>query len=189
MLVDAEVMQSVLRDLRGRFEAKSMRVENELPTDLVVYADPSLLQVVYENLLGNAVKYGREEGLVRVWAKQEGAYVELHVWNDGPGVPADQMAALPQVLGCTSQWRMGLARLVCSARRANTGIFGWKASMGGIDPLRSLDPVLPGRNPMVSFEGIWGKGIMLLARSEVRQGRRPSRRPKQRSAEKHNTGY
>lgn len=116
VLVDAEVMQSVLRDLRGRFEAKSMRVENELPTDLVVYADPSLLQVVYENLLGNAVKYGREEGLVRVWAKQGEAYVELHVWNDGPGVPADQMAQLfrkfSRVHESVAEWGTGLGLFV-----------------------------------------------------------------------------
>ncbi|MCS6862191.1 MAG: HAMP domain-containing histidine kinase, partial [Abditibacteriales bacterium] len=94
--VEADVVRPVLRDLRGRLELKQMRVEVELPEDLMAAADPSLLQIVYANLLSNAVKYGREGGVIRLWGWRRDGWVELHVWNDGPGVPAERMGELFQ---------------------------------------------------------------------------------------------
>jgi len=92
--VEADVIRPVLNNLRGRLEARAMRVEVNMPEDLLVQADPALLQIVYENLLGNAVKYGRKEGLVRVFGSKGNGKAELHVWNDGPGVPAEQQGHL-----------------------------------------------------------------------------------------------
>ncbi len=92
--VEADVVRPVLRDLRARFEEKQMRVQVDLADDLVVQADPSLLQIVYENLLANAAKYGRREGLVRLWGRTVNAVVELHVWNEGPGVAPEQVDEL-----------------------------------------------------------------------------------------------
>jgi two-component system NtrC family sensor kinase len=89
--VEMDVVRPVLRELRARFDEKQMRVEVDLPEDLVVIADPSLLQIVFENLLSNAAKYGRREGLVRVWGRRLNGNVELHTWNEGQGVPPDQV--------------------------------------------------------------------------------------------------
>ncbi|MCX7598866.1 MAG: HAMP domain-containing histidine kinase, partial [Armatimonadetes bacterium] len=89
--VEAEVLRPVLRDTKPRFDDRGMRVDVDLPEDLVVQADPSLLQIVYDNLLTNAAKYGREGGLVRVWGRRSDGYVELHVWNEGEGVPRDEI--------------------------------------------------------------------------------------------------
>jgi len=94
LMVEQDVVRPVLRDLRARLEARGMRVQSELTPDLPVHADPSLLQIVYENLLSNAVKYGREGGLVRLWGRLTDGYVELHVWNEGQGVPPHQMPRL-----------------------------------------------------------------------------------------------
>lgn len=88
--IEADVVQPVLREIRARFEEVKMRVEVDLSADLMAYADPSLLQIVYENLLSNAAKYGREGGLVRLYGSRLNGWVELHVWNEGTGVPADQ---------------------------------------------------------------------------------------------------
>jgi two-component system NtrC family sensor kinase len=92
--VEADVVQPVLREVRARLDERGMRVELDLPEDLVVQADPSLLQTVYENLLSNAAKYGVEGGLVRVWGARRDGWIELHVWNEGPGIPQDQLDEL-----------------------------------------------------------------------------------------------
>jgi len=89
--VEVDVVRPVLRELKARFDEKQMKVEVDLPEDTVVKADPSLLQTVFENLLSNAAKYGRQDGLVRVWGRRVDGKVELHVWNEGQGVPADQV--------------------------------------------------------------------------------------------------
>jgi signal transduction histidine kinase len=92
--VGSEIVEPVLRSVSGRLRLKQMRVEVDLPPELVVQADPTLFQTVYENLLSNAAKYGREGGLVRVWGQRLNGMVELHVWNEGPGVAAENLGQL-----------------------------------------------------------------------------------------------
>lgn len=58
-------------------------LESELGDDLV-YADPSRLQTVFENLFRNAVDHGGET--VRVGPLETGFYVA----DDGPGIPDDE---------------------------------------------------------------------------------------------------
>jgi len=88
--VAVEVVAPVVRDFSGQFADRGMKMEVDVPEDLIVEADPSLLQIVFENLLSNAAKYGREGGLVRVWARRTDGYVEFHVWNEGEGVLPEQ---------------------------------------------------------------------------------------------------
>jgi two-component system NtrC family sensor kinase len=88
--VENDVVRPLLGNFRGRLDSKGMRIEVEMEEDLFVQADPSLLQIVYDNLINNAIKYGREGGRVRITGARHGGRAKLHVWNDGPGVPADQ---------------------------------------------------------------------------------------------------
>jgi len=93
--LQSQVIQPVLESLSQSLEARGMRVVNEVPEDLVVYADPNLLRVVYDNLLSNAVKYGREGGKIELDAqKNQKKALTLSVFNEGPGIPADQMPRL-----------------------------------------------------------------------------------------------
>ncbi len=85
-----DVIRPVLRDLKGRFDEKAMTITADLAEDLCVQADPSLLQIVYENLLGNAAKYGANGGAVTLTGARNNGYVELHVRNDGQGVSPTQ---------------------------------------------------------------------------------------------------
>ena len=93
--VESDVVRPVLSNLRSRLDSKRMQTLVEIEEDLFVQADPALLQIVYENLVGNAVKYGREGGAIRISGhRRDDGRVELHVWNDGPGVPQDQVGRL-----------------------------------------------------------------------------------------------
>lgn len=89
-----EVVAPVLRELKGRFHERNMRVETDLPPDLVTLGDPTLLQTVYENLLTNAAKYGRDGGTVKLWGRPVNGMLEMHVWNEGPGVAPEQLGEL-----------------------------------------------------------------------------------------------
>lgn len=52
-----------------------------------VHGDPTALSAMVDNLLDNAVKYGREQGRVEVRVARDGGQVCLAVLDDGPGVP------------------------------------------------------------------------------------------------------
>ncbi|MDS0791324.1 ATP-binding protein [Burkholderia pseudomultivorans] len=55
-----------------------------------IQADPILIGILLDNLLDNAIKYGRRGGRVEIGAHDDGATQRIVVRDDGPGVAADE---------------------------------------------------------------------------------------------------
>lgn len=55
-----------------------------------VNADPRLLEVVYRNLFGNALKYGKPNGRIAYGVSFGNSHYTFNVWNEGPGVDPDE---------------------------------------------------------------------------------------------------
>jgi two-component system phosphate regulon sensor histidine kinase PhoR len=83
--------EHVVDDLRTRAAEKNVRLEIDVPEGLVASADADRLQQVLFNLIENAIKYGRQDGRVRIGAKplEDQARVQVSVEDDGPGIPGD----------------------------------------------------------------------------------------------------
>lgn len=84
-----DVIEPACDIVKALADEKRMRVERFYPpSPIVLRCDPDLLRIVAVNLIGNAIKYGWEDGRVRVsgGAAPTGAW--FSVWNDGPGFPA-----------------------------------------------------------------------------------------------------
>ncbi len=64
------------------------------PSPAPVSCDPDLLKIVAVNFVGNAIKYGREDGVVRVSVEHAPERFAVVVWNEGPGFPASQRGRL-----------------------------------------------------------------------------------------------
>ncbi len=60
----------------------------------VAAADPGALEQVVENLLDNAIKYGRRGGTVRLEGERRGARVVVRVIDDGPGIESRHLPRL-----------------------------------------------------------------------------------------------
>jgi signal transduction histidine kinase len=76
-------------------DEKKMRVERKHPDQpALATCDPDLLKIVAVNFLGNAVKYGRDGGIVRVSVERAPDRFAVAVWNEGPGFPASQRGGL-----------------------------------------------------------------------------------------------
>jgi PAS domain S-box-containing protein len=56
--------------------------------------DPSLLEVVYRNLFGNALKYRYPHGKIAYGVVERTDSYLFNVWNEGPGVPPDQVESI-----------------------------------------------------------------------------------------------
>jgi len=92
--VASDVIKPVLNNLRTRLERRRMRLSLDMMPDLFVRADPSLLQIVYENLVSNAIKYGRKNGRIVLSGRKKKDRAVFSVCNDGPGVPEESMDKL-----------------------------------------------------------------------------------------------
>ena len=76
-------------------QAKQIRIENAVPPDApLVHADPSRLQQILVNLVGNGVKFSSSGGLVRVTAGRQRDQVWVAVEDRGVGIPKDELARI-----------------------------------------------------------------------------------------------
>lgn len=84
------LVEEVVRDLESKAAARKQNVQIEVPENLKVFADPERVEQVLANLIDNAIKYGREEGTIRIRSTPlSGERVEVRVINDGQGIPKD----------------------------------------------------------------------------------------------------
>lgn len=83
------LVEALIHDLHPVAGTDTTRLINQVPDDLVVYADASLLRRVFQNLIGNAIKY-TPRGEVLIGAREAGeeGFVECWVADNGAGIPA-----------------------------------------------------------------------------------------------------
>ena len=84
-------LDEVILPLVDRFSElaadRRMRIVTEVPADLGAVCDKDLIVSVFQNLLSNALRYGREGGLIRIRGSRSdpGSELRFSVWNEGPG--------------------------------------------------------------------------------------------------------
>ena len=84
------LIDAVLRSRRNVLDSAGVKVEQDVDPDVpAVIADESALSQALQNLVDNAVKYGRT--VVRISAAKAGAEsVRISVADQGPGIPAEE---------------------------------------------------------------------------------------------------
>ncbi|HOB45090.1 MAG TPA: two-component system sensor histidine kinase KdpD [Zoogloea sp.] len=88
-----EVVGSAIKGLRPALADHQVRVEldDDLP---LVEVDSVLMQRVFSNLLENALKYTPPGSHIWIRAFATGTQMEVHVEDDGPGLPAGREEAI-----------------------------------------------------------------------------------------------
>jgi signal transduction histidine kinase len=85
-------LEETFRPLAAR---RGIELTAKLPADgVIVRADEFRLSQVMGNLLGNAIKFTPDGGMVTFSARRDGAEVIFEVTDTGPGIPADQVSHL-----------------------------------------------------------------------------------------------
>jgi two-component system NtrC family sensor kinase len=89
-----ECLAPVLEDEKQQLEARRMEVildNGESLRRVEGEADPVLLRIVFDNLIGNAVKYGKEGGKVWIGFREDPEELLFYVKNEGRGIPPDKL--------------------------------------------------------------------------------------------------
>lgn len=94
--LQAEVVRPLLDTLHAELEARRMTVTNSIGEDTVIKADLNMCREVFENLVSNAIKYGREGGGIWLSAAPAGDFVQFAVRNEGMGIPQARLGDLFQ---------------------------------------------------------------------------------------------
>ncbi len=118
-----ELLAETLQVLRQDRSWGGVRVVAELPSErLVVVADPAKLRQVAWNLVRNATEaIVGGVGQVVVRAHADGEQVVVEVEDDGPGIPADQLARIFDPFFTTKKRGTGLGLATCHGIVAEHG--------------------------------------------------------------------
>jgi two-component system phosphate regulon sensor histidine kinase PhoR len=89
------LVELIMQDMQPVIESGCAKLVNDVPHDLTVYADASLLQRVFQNLIANAVRHA-PNGEVRVSAKSAAMQdmVECEVTDNGCGMAEDRLSRI-----------------------------------------------------------------------------------------------
>lgn len=87
--------------------------------DISVYTDEKWIRFILGQIISNAVKYKKEDSIIRVWSHQEEKHRFLHIWDNGIGIAEED---LPRVFeksftgknGRTQQASTGMGLYLCS---------------------------------------------------------------------------
>ena len=87
------LVEALIHDIHPVAGTLSTRLNNQVPDDLVVYADADVLRRILENLIANAIKY-TPQGEVTIGARELGEKGEVEAWvtDNGAGIEPDLLA-------------------------------------------------------------------------------------------------
>jgi signal transduction histidine kinase len=123
----APLAEEILQVFVPGIEGKSLRVTNELPEDIYLYADREQVAVVLRNLLSNAIKFSHPGGQIHLAATQSGDTVAITVRDEGTGIAPEKMGELFSLrtvpaYGTGGERGSGLGLLLClEFTRLNNG--------------------------------------------------------------------
>jgi len=92
-----EVISPLIRHEMMNANEKKMKItiENKKAFEKVeIEADPLLIDVVYTNLVTNAIKYGREGGKISLGFEENEKSFTFNVRNEGEGIPQNKLEAV-----------------------------------------------------------------------------------------------
>ena len=84
-----EVLKGVLFDLEARINTKKITIQQSIAEDIPLMSlDTRIMEIVFLNLLTNAVKYSPEGSIVEIHAAIVEDYLKIDVVDHGYGIPA-----------------------------------------------------------------------------------------------------
>lgn len=90
---------------------KNITIEKSIEYDLYTKASNNAIYIIINNLIDNAVKYTRENGLINITLKKEDNYIKFEVKDNGKGIPETKLSNIFEPfyqVNKTDGWGIGL---------------------------------------------------------------------------------
>lgn len=85
------LVESIFEDLKHLTMEKNVKLINDTEQNCGIYVDEQKFVIALKNLIENAIKYNKQEGLVRVYNKGESNNVIIVVEDTGIGIPKESI--------------------------------------------------------------------------------------------------
>jgi signal transduction histidine kinase len=92
--IKKEIFDPSVEALIHQAQDKKMTIQNNIAGDIKVTADSGLLRIAANNLLTNAIKYGKRDGNIILSSRVSEGYIEIEVYNEGKPISVIDMDRL-----------------------------------------------------------------------------------------------
>jgi len=130
-----EYIIEVYEIFRSQANFKNIKIDLNIGQNNMVYADPNMISTVIRNLMSNALKFTRKEGLIQIELKNKDTEIEFAISDNGKGIPPEDLKRILDeqdaysTKGTTNETGTGLGLLVVQDFvRKNNGLF-WVESV------------------------------------------------------------
>lgn len=115
----AEIANSIMAVTANAAFKKNIRVVNLIPPELIISADADMLKTVILNLLTNAIKFTRNDGIVEITMFADEDKIQVMVKDSGIGISKGNIQKLFRIdagfymLGTSNEKGTGLGLILC----------------------------------------------------------------------------
>ncbi len=105
-----ELVLKAKRQVELLMKAKNIHLQNLIPKQILVKVDNNMITRVIVNLLTNAIKYSKDDGIITIsLGKSENGFLELSVRDHGEGIPADKVEKIFDKFWSSGNGKAGVA--------------------------------------------------------------------------------
>ena len=88
----SDLISDTLESFAVRANARKITLQGSVDPQVdPIWADPSKLSRILDNLISNALRYTAESGTIGIYASVEGAYTIVKIQDDGVGIPPEEL--------------------------------------------------------------------------------------------------
>ena len=95
----AELIDKSITSVRGYALTKSIDIINETPSEIYAFVDQGLVMQAINNLISNSMKFTKENGFIKISAKQSPLprFIEVTVEDNGVGIKPENLSKIFKV--------------------------------------------------------------------------------------------
>ena len=80
-------VEEVILGFSSQLKKKNIQIKNELQADIIILADRDRMDQVLTNLIDNAIKFNKENGVIRIYSETSADKKRIIVEDTGMGIP------------------------------------------------------------------------------------------------------
>lgn len=132
-----QIVDNSVSVLRSLADQKNIRIEMNFSHNLMLFADPQMIETVLRNLVNNAIKFTPENGLIQVAATPTDGQITICVKDSGIGISQEDVQNLFKIdstvkrKGTNNEDGSGLGLILCREFISKNNGTIWVSSAAG----------------------------------------------------------
>lgn len=105
-----EVAEEIIFSYKGQIKTKEIVFVNDVQANPKIYINREYLRVILRNLIGNAIKFSKKGGTVRIWAEETSYSSKIYIKDNGIGITAANLKKINAGIGFSTtgtMWEKG----------------------------------------------------------------------------------